>query len=263
MQKELEFNNGEWPRLIESQAKLIDVKEVVRLSSEFRRNFWNSEVKPAPLPIMLEALCETARSEVSGTICGYDIPTLISRGPESRQRIVLCFQDPKRPSNSQSLTASTPFGVAWRRYREGGRSYRVVWEIVKLLDQLDFDVWLTDAWKLWLENQAATERLKCVQKDILSKEMNKVKPVAMFVFGGEAAKSVKFLRESPEVSSFPIHQIIHPSIRTWHHIVARLAASKSVAGTKREQVIEYYRREIADHLAASPAIQRRLPADPG
>ena len=153
-------------------------------------------------------------------ISGIDIPILLGDGNsyEKKPIVAIVAQDPYRNEkdvlfneiDKSKTIIGTPF--AFHYEEEAYPKTRVYRNIVRRIIKMGYDVYLTDAHKIYSNPErkfAKGEKQK--EKELLLDEINELSPNLKLVvgFGGEAYTYIKKIKDSIS--------LLHPSQSNWDH----------------------------------------------
>ncbi len=182
---DIQFNRGNWRHLIETQSRLFDPSALAAVSDRLREEFHCGHAIGRKMPEITQADWKSDLiTRYSDRAIGYDLPCLLSADRPTRGRIMLCAQDPLRDlKDPPGLTVGTFFGLDDNRLRLGGNHYRAVWNLIRTCVAAGYDVWVTDALKLFvgkhqLRNDKALVEL-CYE--ILRDEIEAFSPDKIFI----------------------------------------------------------------------------------
>ncbi len=145
---------------------------------------------------------------VGGTI-GYDLPCLLSADRPSRGRIMLCAQDPLRKPGGARLTVGTFFGIDNHTLRTR-RHYGVIWLFIRQCVLAGYDVWVTDAIKLYAGRNVLRRDpdLRSLSISVISAEVAAFRPDKILTFGNDARWAMK-----ASGAVVPLTHVAHPNAR--------------------------------------------------
>jgi uracil-DNA glycosylase len=144
-----------------------------------------------------------------------DLPSLLEldNGDGNKLAIALIGQDPKTHDEHEQLHVGTPYGLHHKDSRETLPGTKLYFDMVHILLELGYRVYLTDVFKIWVCNpKKRYDGLKlpyCDQKrflEIIKPELDVVKPVAVITWGKVAGDAVGELKLGIKHLKFP-----HPS----------------------------------------------------
>jgi len=151
-------------------------------------------------------------------ISGIDIPILLGDGNEEKPIVAIVAQDPYRNEkdvlfneiDKSKTIIGTPF--AFHYEDEAYPKTKVYRKIVRRIIEMGYDVYLTDAHKIYSNPErkyAKGEKQK--EKELLLDEIKKLSPNLKLVvgFGGEAYTYIKKIKHSIS--------LLHPSQSNWDH----------------------------------------------
>lgn len=206
---DISFNCGPWAQLIVSQERLFNVEALVEVSDRLRQDFHEGHHDGRKMPVVpTSAYGSEIPPGFGEQVSGYDLPCLLSADRESKGTIMLCAQDPLRSGTEPGLTVGTFFGIDSQRLRHSRRHYGVLWELIRRSVAFGFDVWVTDAMKLYVKGATIDGSLYKLCGEVLLNEVNLVKPDHIVAFGNRARDLLQGLDLQPDV----IHHR-HPTAR--------------------------------------------------
>jgi len=205
------FNRGGWPDFIQSQEKLFSKESLTRVSDGLRAEFHCGHAEGRQMPSFQKSDWSSDVLEpFIGYPMGYDLPCLISRDRPTRGRIMFCAQDPLRKEGTPGVvTIGTFFGTDNERYRHYINPGRMIqphhpamWDVIRACLDADYDVWLTDAVKVFAgpgNLLKKDKRGKRLGREILAEEIAQVQPVRIVALGGKAAAEIYRVAVKQEV----------------------------------------------------------------
>lgn len=245
---DLLFNEVGWAYAIQSQTRLFSVDELSRVSEGLRRDFYHGHTKDRKMP-EIEPSRELASllAPYQDRTIGYDLPCLISPERPSCGRIILCAQDPLRKKDDAPgrVTVGTFFGIDNERFRHSYRHYPIVWQLVRSCVAAGYEVWLTDAYKIFAgKNVTARDTaLNNLCLEVLQDEVSRVAPTHILALGNIAANMLERAGFSDRFS-----RAVHPTARQnkrpyWHLRDATQTYEDNREG-KQLAKVHYYCRQI-------------------
>ncbi|MCV2448560.1 hypothetical protein [Paracoccus sp. DMF] len=189
---EIAFNPEPWSKLIQTQARLFDVKPLMQISDRLRREFHEGH---APGRVMPEiARQDWATDLLDQYACGpigYDLPCLLSAERPARGRIMMCAQDPLRGPGAAKLTVGTFFGIDDNHLR-ARRHYWMIWQFIRRCVLTGYDVWVTDAIKVFAGKGVVQRNrsLRELSRSIIEAEVAAFAPDRIVTFGKLAGETM-------------------------------------------------------------------------
>lgn len=178
---------------------------------------------------------------------GVDLPSLLEldNGNENKPTVVLLGQDPKRGYDSEKVSIGTPYGLHSKKCREELSGIRFYFDMIQVLTNMGYRVYLTDVFKIWIcnpERRYKGIQLPKVDKQqhlkILESEILAMKPAATITWGSPANIVVEKMSVGSYLN-FP-----HPS-------GAANGAWKKLIGKSptRENKLAYWKLKLEQTLA--------------
>jgi hypothetical protein len=208
---QIQLNGKNWKEVVTSQSSLFDINKLHEIGAYFSSQFQGEPVESGWRTIQTDEIVKEHRQHIEGKVCGYDLPVLISdtSTEPTQKRIMLCAQDPLRSGETEPrVTVSAPFGVSQKRYRNAKTGPGIVWTVAAHLVSFGYDVWLTDARKLWFPDKNAIKALGTVCDQMLIAEMKLFDPQIVVAFGNQAAGVVG---RNVDASQRRARKLVHPS----------------------------------------------------
>lgn len=256
--RELSFNGEGWHKVLPSQEDLFQPDLLRKIGDMFSREFHHGvdgfieEDRPyrtsgEALPVIPEhAINPEFSSHLCSRTTGYDLPCLVSGNRQASRNIMLCAQDPLRgKSDPFGVSVATFFGINNPRHRENNRHYGILWTLIKRLIEQDFNVWLTDARKLWFCPSSPMQSIQDLQSDILRKEIDIVDPDRIVALGNQSFSALaEILKGTPRVNR--LKKIHHPAWRGLpRHLKKNEGFVYSAPEINREKIADWYFRQIS------------------
>ncbi|MEO1351307.1 MAG: hypothetical protein AAFW84_21270 [Cyanobacteria bacterium J06635_15] len=144
-----------------------------------------------------------------------DLPSLfeLDNGIDDKATIVILGQDSKSDQDFEKISLGTPYGLHHRGSREVLTRTKLYFEMVSVLLELGYRVYLTDIHKVWVCNPGRPYhgiKLPKVDREkfisVLKSELLIINPVAVVTWGRVSAKSVTAIDLDIRHLRFP-----HPS----------------------------------------------------
>lgn len=148
-------------------------------------------------------------------VIAVDLPSLmeLDDGRKDKPTIAIIGQDPKSDSDHEQLVVGTPYGLHHKGSREELRRTKLYFEMVQVLLELGYRVYLTDLLKIWVCNpERRYVEIKLPDADrqrflkLIKPELSVVQPVEVITWGKKAGKGVDHLQLGIKHQNF-----IHPS----------------------------------------------------
>lgn len=187
---EILFNPEPWGKLIETQARLFDVRTLIEISDQLRLEFYDGHADDRVMPeIDRQDWVTNLLDCYADQHLGYDLPCLLSAERPVRGRIMMCAQDPLRSSEEAKLTVGTFFGIDNNHLRARNH-YRMIWQFIKRCVLAGYDVWVTDAIKLFAGKGVVQRNrpLRDLSRSIIEDEVAAFKPDRIVAFGKVACE---------------------------------------------------------------------------
>ena len=180
-------------------------------------------------------------------VIAVDLPSLmeLDDGREDKPTIAIMAQDPKNDRDHEQLVVGTPYGLHHKGSREELGSTKLYFEMIQVLLELGYRVYLTDVLKIWVCNpEQRYERIKLQNLDqqrflrLVKPELAVVKPVAVITWGKEAFNAVNKFQLGIRHLDFP-----HPASTAggaWKKLMGQSPTNSNK--------IAYWRATIAQEL---------------
>jgi len=208
------FNKADWPSPIFVERSFFRSED-----ENFQELYEKSPVVAADLPSILE----------------------LDDGKANKPTIVILGQDAKSDQDTEKLRIGTPYALHLKQCRESFKTTKFYFEMIEVLLNLGYKVYLTDIFKIWVCNPNRPyyrARLPKVDQSkfvaALTSELKIVQPLAVITWGREASHSVSKIALDFSHISFP-----HPggaANGTWQ----TLLQESPTRGNK----LAYWKREI-------------------
>lgn len=137
---------------------------------------------------------------------------------------MLCAQDPRRGEGPARLTVGTFFGID-SHYHRTRRHWGMIWKLVRSLVVSGYDVWVTDAIKLFAGHRTIyrDEGLRKLCYSVMGKEISAFRPDKVVAFGSVAEAALRGANGDIQLIRVP-----HPTAR-------------GIRGTLGEQFDRYHK----------------------
>ena len=180
-------------------------------------------------------------------VIAVDLPSLmeLDDGRNDKPTIAIVGQDSKNDSDHEKLVVGTPYGLHHKGSREELRRTKLYFEMVQVLLELGYRVYLTDLLKIWVCNPKRRyvgiklppiDRQRFLQ--LIKPELAVVQPVAVVTWGKVAGNAVDQLHLGIKHINF-----IHPSgaaSGTWRRLIGYSPTDSNK--------LNYWRTKIAQEL---------------
>lgn len=190
---DIHFNRDGWQHVIETQSRLFNLDALVAISDQLREEFHCGNATDRRMPEIGQTDWKSdLLTRYDDREIGYDLPCLLSADRPTRGRIMLCAQDPQRRGTSPGLTVGTFFGINSSRYRHSQQHYGAVWNLIRTCVQGGYDVWVTDALKIFVGKNQLWKDPELVKLcfDILRDEIDAFSPDKILTMGGTAGDAL-------------------------------------------------------------------------
>lgn len=183
-------------------------------------------------------------------LVGADLPSLLEiqgNDVSNSKTIIILGQDPLRRGTQRidDMTIATPYGLHLKDCRERHRNTRLYFELIKVLLNEGYRVYLTDIYKIWCSQENCDRHLSLCRADqqrfirLLQKEIAIMNATAVITWGGVASHIAKQKLQIQPIE-FP-----HPSGAAngyWSKLLGKAAT--------HENKINYWTKEVTEALAA-------------
>lgn len=148
-------------------------------------------------------------------VIAVDLPSLmeLDDGIIDKPTVAIIGQDSKNDSDQEQLVVGTPYGLHHKGSREDLPRTKLYFEMIQVLLELGYRVYLTDLIKIWVcDPEQRYDGIKLPKADkqrflqLIKPELEIVKPVAIITWGKLAGDAVDKLQLNIEHLKF-----IHPS----------------------------------------------------
>ncbi|MBD2501446.1 uracil-DNA glycosylase family protein [Anabaena azotica] len=178
-------------------------------------------------------------------IIGVDIPSILERNDQTlnKKTIAILGQDPRRQSDTrvEEIEIATPYALHSKYCREKHHSTRLYFDLIQVLLDNGYRVYLTDVLKIWIsQDNNGKHSIPLIKQErerfrkILQLELEIFEPLAVITWGKVANKAVHSLDSSIKHLEFP-----HPSPAN-HHSWTKIMGKPST----RTNRIEYWQEEV-------------------
>lgn len=181
-------------------------------------------------------------------VIGVDIPSIfeLANGVKNKKTVAIIGQDPLRKSETrvEEISIGTPYALHLKNCREKLPNTRLYFDLIKVLLESGYRVYLTDVFKVWVSSSNGQSGIPLSQKDcnrfinLLKDELEIFDPIAVITWGRIASNTVAGLDLKIKHLEFP-----HPSSAasgTWKKVMGKPPT--------RENRINYWKQTIFDYL---------------
>lgn len=240
---DISFNRAPWQDLIVSQELLFKPEALAAISDGLRTDFHQGHAQGRNMPVVpTEAYANNLLATFDNHVAGYDLPCLLSANRPTRGRVMFCAQDPLRNGGQKGITVGTFFGIDSDYLRQSRRHYGVLWQLIKRCVENGYDVWVTDAMKLYAKDAPIDQQLYGICGKVLHREVELFNPDHVVAFGSRA----RHLLESFKFNRPVIHER-HPTARGSSAAWAKEGATRNYCETPQgrlEAKVDRYCRDI-------------------
>lgn len=240
---DISFNRAPWQDLIVSQELLFKPEALAAISNGLRTDFHEGHAQGRKMPVVpADAYANDLLATFDNHVAGYDLPCLLSANRPARGRVMFCAQDPLRNGEQKGITVGTFFGIDSDYLRQSRRHYGVLWQLIRRCVENGYDVWVTDAMKLYAKAAPITPQLYEISGEVLLREVKLFNPDHIVAFGNHARDLLdRFKLKNPV-----LHER-HPTARGSSAAWAKEGATRSYCETAQgrlEAKVDRYCRDI-------------------
>jgi len=244
-----EFQSEEFDLLYQVLSKIFDVPEV-KLRDIYETMRQEFEFEGFPPEIKLSRTIfqshdpEFQQRYWDALVVGVDIPSLLERndGCPHKKTVAILGQDPLRKSDKrmEEIGIATPYAMHLKICREKLPNTRLYFDLIKVLLDEGYRVYLTDIFKVWVSQADTDQAIPLSSKDyqrfveVLRTELVIFKPLAVITWGQVASRTLKSLKLDLNHLEFP-----HPSGANngrWRELIGQPAT--------RENRINFWKQKI-------------------
>ena len=194
----------------------------------------------------------------NSTLIGVDLPLFFKCPDPKAQTVMLVAQDPLRHRNDfpnfkfkdEDVIIGTPFAQHSSKYREGLQ--KVVFSSIKNIIDNNYHVYITDVYKVWVEQKEYNPPYKLFKKnepiifgELLLNELDIIKPKNVICLGKVAEE---FFSDTPILKNYNLSKrnlyLPHPgrqNTKTWKKCLINQKQSP-------ENKIKYLKTKIDEYL---------------
>lgn len=182
-------------------------------------------------------------------VIGVDIPSILEKNNSvlNKKTIAIVGQDPLRKSDKrvEEIGIATPYALHLKNCREKLRNTKLYFDLVKVLLDEGYRVYLTDIFKIWVSEANSDHGIPLSKQDharfiqVLRTELEIFEPLAVITWGNVASSKVKSINLDIKHLEFP-----HPSSAangTWRELM-----SKPVT---RENRLNFWQEKVRSYLS--------------
>ena len=153
------FQNNEFDLLHQVILEILDIpKDKLRVIYETMQKDFESEGFPPETRLSRDIFCshdlKFQQRYNDSLVIGVDIPSLLERDDDypNKKMIAILGQDPLRKSDKrrEEIGIGTPYGMHLKFCRERLRNTRLYFDLIKVLLDEGYRVYLTDIFKVWV-----------------------------------------------------------------------------------------------------------------
>ncbi|MEM9214321.1 MAG: uracil-DNA glycosylase family protein [Cyanobacteria bacterium P01_F01_bin.150] len=246
-----EFSNSELDLLHQTISKILNIskEKCINMYDTMRQEFdlegFTSEIS-LPRNIFCSSDIDFQKRYNEALVIGVDIPSLLEKNDNysNKKTIVILGQDPLRKSDKriEDIGIATPYGMHLKVCREKLRNTRLYFDLIKVLLDEGYRVYLTDIFKVWVSETDKDKAIPLSRKDyprfaeVLSTEVEIFKPPVVITWGKVASRTLGSLKLSINHLEFP-----HPSGANngkWRKLMGQPAT--------RENRISFWKQRLGD-----------------
>ncbi|MEH2347677.1 MAG: uracil-DNA glycosylase family protein [Nostoc sp.] len=186
-------------------------------------------------------------------VIGVDIPSVLekSNNISNKKTVVIVGQDPLRKSEKkveekvEKISIGTPYALHLKNCREDLPNTRLYFDLIKVLLDAGYRVYLTDIFKVWVSEANCDRGIHLNKQDctrfiqVLKAELEIFEPVAIVTWGKKASDGIKNIKLEVKHLEFP-----HPSGAangTWGRLMGK--------SPTRENRINYWQEKVFAYLS--------------
>jgi hypothetical protein len=248
-----QFNPDEFESLHRELSKVFHISQgILRDLYEVMRQEFEIEGYPPdrtlPRSIFHSHNEEFQKRYDEALVIGVDIPSILERNDDvsNKKTIVIIGQDPLRKSDKrvEEIGIATPYALHLKSCREQHRSTRLYFDLIKVLLDEGYRVYLTDIFKIWVSQPDKDKGIKLSKQDrdrfiqVLEAELRIFEPLAIITWGGAASSKVR--KMSLETKHLALTHPSGAACGTWRRILDKPAT--------RENKIEFWKQKVLGEL---------------
>ncbi|MEH2160277.1 MAG: uracil-DNA glycosylase family protein [Nostoc sp.] len=182
-------------------------------------------------------------------VIGVDIPSFLEKNNNisNKKTVVIVGQDPLRKSEKkvEEISIGTPYALHLKNCREDLPNTRLYFDLIKVLLDAGYRVYLTDIFKVWVSKASSDDGIHLNKQDctrfiqVLKAELEIFEPLAIVTWGKKASNGIKSIKLEVKHLEFP-----HPS-RAAHHAWSKLMGKPAT----RENRINFWQEKVFPYLS--------------
>jgi hypothetical protein len=249
-----QFNSDEFESLHRELSTVFHISQetLQGFYEEMRKEFEIEGYPPdrtLPRSIFHSDNKEFQQSYDDALVIGVDIPSILERNDDNsnKKTIIIVGQDPLRESDKrvEEIGIATPYALHLKSCREEHHSTRLYFDLIKVLLDEEYRVYLTDIFKIWVSQPDKDKGIKLSKQDrdrfiqVLKAELRIFEPLAIITWGGEASSKVRKMGLETKHLAFT-----HPSgaaCGAWRKILNKPAT--------RENKIDFWKQKVFSEFA--------------
>ncbi|MEH2281144.1 MAG: uracil-DNA glycosylase [Nostoc sp.] len=182
-------------------------------------------------------------------VIGVDIPSLLEKNNNisNKKTVAILGQDPLRKSDRrvEEIGIATPYALHLKNCREKLRNTRLYFDLIKVLLDAGYRVYLTDIFKIWVSEANCDRGIPLNKKDrtrfiqVVKTELEIFEPVAVITWGKKASSAIRSISLEVKHLEFP-----HPggaAMGTLHKLLGK--------SPTRKNLINYWQEKVFAHLS--------------
>ncbi|AFZ60357.1 uracil-DNA glycosylase [Anabaena cylindrica FACHB-243] len=180
-------------------------------------------------------------------VVGVDIPSLLEKNNNNsnKKTVAILGQDPLRKSDKkvEEIGIATPYALHLKNCREKLRNTRLYFDLIKVLLDEGYRVYLTDIFKVWVSEANCDHGLPLSKQDrtrfiqVLKTELEIFEPLAVITWGRIASSTIRSINLEVKHLEFP-----HPSGAAngaWCKLMLKPATRENRINFWQEKVFAY------------------------
>ncbi|MBD2492102.1 uracil-DNA glycosylase family protein [Aulosira sp. FACHB-615] len=246
------FKDNEFENLFQQLANVFSIsqKQLTEIYEEMRKGFEREDCIEYNFSRSIFHSSNECFQKLydDAWIIGVDIPSILelNNNIQDKKTIVILGQDPRRQSDKrvEEIEIATPYALHLKYCREKHRSTRLYFDLIKVLLEQGYRVYLTDVFKIWISQSDNgiyhTPLIKQEQErfiKILKLELEIFEPHAVITWGQVASDAVNSITSSFNHFKFP-----HPSPannHTWSKMMGKPATRANRIDFWQEKVMSF------------------------
>ncbi|MHC5748171.1 MAG: uracil-DNA glycosylase family protein [Nostoc sp.] len=247
-----QFRGNEFEDLYQQLSEVFTIpkNELSRLYETMRKEFEMEGYPEHPLSKNIFNSSDESfqKSYDDAWLIGVDIPSILEQNDNllGKRTVVILGQDPRRQSKErvEKITIGTPYALHLNYCREKHRSTRLYFDLIRVLLNEGYRVYLTDVFKIWVsESNNGNHNIPLIEQDqkrfikILKAELEIFEPLAVITWGQVATTTVNSIGLSGNHFEFP-----HPSSanhKTWSNLMGKPATRANRINFWQEKVLAF------------------------